>query len=40
LGKLAGKAAVQAEIDDVKSYLTLYNTSQQGNAESEAAMKK
>ena len=40
LGKLAGKAAVQAEIDDVKSYLTLYNNSQQGNAESEAAMKK
>ena len=28
LGKVAGKAAVKAEIDDVKSYLTLFKESQ------------
>ena len=28
LGKVAGKDAVQAEIDDVKSYLTLFKESQ------------
>ena len=40
LGKVAGKAAVQAEIDDVRSYLTIYNESQKESNSSESALKK
>lgn len=40
LGKVAAKATVQAEIDDVKSYLALYTESQKDQSGSENALKK
>ena len=40
LGKVAGKAGVQAEIDDVKSYLTMYTASQKEQGGGEAALKR
>jgi peptidyl-tRNA hydrolase len=39
LGKVAAKASVQAEIDDVRSYLTMYSDSQKEGG-GEAALKK
>lgn len=40
LGKVAGKAQVQAEIDDVRSYLTVYHESMKDQNSSETALKK
>lgn len=37
---MAGRAAVEAEIDDVRSYLTLYAASAGGAADSETQLKK
>ena len=40
LDKIAGKASVQAEIDEVNSYMTIYTQSTSNKAESESKLKK